>query len=83
MFKVHRFKEQEVGQGVKRNVKQPTGLHFGGVNFFLTGEDKTSSGALKSMKKVEEIWRLEREEGDWGKSEGQGSADIVHWDLRL
>jgi len=29
-------------------------LHFGGVDFFLSGE-KTSSGALKSRQKVEDV----------------------------
>lgn len=40
------------------------GLHPGGVDYFFSGEDKTSSGALKSTNKVEEIRRLERGEGD-------------------
>lgn len=31
------------------------GLRFGGVDYFLSGEDKTSSGALKSTNKVEKI----------------------------
>lgn len=63
MFKVHRFKEQEIGWGVKQNAKQPPGLHFGGADFFLNGE-KTFSGALKMMMKGEEIWKLESGEGD-------------------
>lgn len=41
-----------------------SGLHFGGVDYFLSGEDKTSSGPLKSTNKVEELQRLERGEGD-------------------
>lgn len=36
------------------------GLHSGGADYFLSGEDKTSSGALKSTNKVEEIQTRKR-----------------------
>lgn len=71
MFKVHSFKDQEIGWGVKQNVKRPSGLHFGAVDFLLSGEEKTSSGTLKSMKKVEGIWRLKRGKRDWERTKGK------------